>query len=250
MSTIAVFALCNSSSLAISCESTRFDSKIIVDHVIDGDTLITHEDERIRLIGINTPELRHDGRKHQPGAIDARDRLRQLAQGKTIGLQFDTERRDRLGRTLAHIFLLNGSNVQASLLGDGLAMPLTIPPNLNWISCYRIQSEMARNNEKGLWSLTDYQPIATREITSQHRGFRFIEGKVVNISESKNNIWINLEHNVALRLGKRDRIYFTDFDITRLSSQIIEARGWLYRRNKQFRMRLRHPNNIVIIDSE
>lgn len=222
----------------------------MIDHVIDGDTLITHEDDHIRLIGINTPELQYDGRKHQPGAIDARDRLRQLVQGKTIGLQFDTERRDRFGRTLAHIFLLNGNNIQASLLGDGLAMPVTIPPNLNWISCYRIQSEMARNNEKGLWSLSNYQPIATREITSQHEGFRFIKGKIVNISESKSNIWINLEHNITLRLEKVDRIYFTDSDITRLSSRIIEARGWLYRRNKQFRMRLRHPNNIVIIDSE
>lgn len=234
-------------NLPDTCVSTNFKDEALVKKVIDGDTVILVDERHIRLVGINTPELDHDNySKSEPGAIRARDRLANLLEKKPVYLDYDKERFDRHGRTLAHLYLVNGTNVQATLLIEGLAIPLTIPPNLDNHHCYELASELARRNKKGLWKLAAYQPVNVITLTGKEQGFRFIRGKIRQISESRSSLWINLENNVALRIVKADLQYFNIDNLKLLTNKIVEAHGWLYRKNNQLRMRIRHPSNIKV----
>ena len=159
------------------CVSTNFKDKALIKKVIDGDTVILADQRHIRLVGINTPELDHDYYSNsEPGALRARDRLVNLIERKQVYLEYDKERFDRHGRTLAHLYLVNGANVQAILLAEGQAIPLTIPPNLKNHDCYEFTSELAKRNKKGLWKLATYQPVDVITLTGKERVFAsFVE---------------------------------------------------------------------------
>jgi len=156
-------------------------------------------------------------------------------------------RLDRYGRTLAHIYLNNGMNVQAEMLIKGLAMPLRISPNLSLIDCYTSAALIAKNEERGLWALPRYQTHDVFSLTGTERGFYFISGKVKLVTESRSSIWINLENNVALRIVRDDLENFNKTDLTSLQGKVVEANGWLYKRKGQLRMRVRHKLDLNIL---
>ena len=95
----------------------------IVTHVVDGDTLDINGIGRIRLVGINTPEL------GKPGYIEAKRFLANLSLGKVATIDVDTRHpRDKYGRVLAVVYV-DGANVNAQLLNKGYAEILYIPPS-------------------------------------------------------------------------------------------------------------------------
>ncbi len=229
-----------------NCVSAHFDEKAYIEYVIDGDTVVLSDNRHIRLIGINTPELSHDNNKSsEAGAEEARNSLVQiLDKEKQIQLLFGKERFDRHGRTLAHIFLLDGLNIQAEMLRKGLAMPIHIGPNLSLINCYFEASSIAKEDNRGLWALDRYKTQAVISLSGSEKGFYTISGKVTQVTESRSSIWVNLKNNVALRIHKDDLNYFNKSDLMSLSGAMIEASGWLYKRNNQLRMRIRHKLDI------
>ena len=238
----------HATSLSNKCVSTHYDEQSRLDYVIDGDTVVLKDKRHIRLIGINTPEISHNDSPSEPGAEIAKNRLiGLLGKNKTVFLLYDQERKDRHGRTLAHIYLPDGENVQAILLTEGLAMQLIIPPSLLMLECYTLAAEQARKDKKGLWALPDYQPIHVDKLSSKITGFHFITGKVTDVTESRSSIWINLENNVALRIVKDDLRYFDEKELFKLTGDRLEANGWLYKRNGQLRMRIRHSKNITVV---
>ena len=251
----AFLALSSSYSYSVSdqpssCASTHFDEEVSVDYVIDGDTVILSDKRHIRLIGINTPELSHNSSKpSEAGAQVARDSLIQLLDNQAQArLLYGKERFDRHGRTLAHLYMMNGLNVQAELLGKGLAMPLRIAPNLSLIDCYATASLIAKNDKLGLWALSRYKTHSVLSLSGTEKGFYFISGKVSRVTESRSALWINLENNIALRIQKDDLDNFNKNDLMSLRGKTIEAAGWLYHRNKQHRMRIRHRLDLNILN--
>lgn len=230
------------------CVSTHFDEKAFINYVIDGDTVVLNDKRHIRLIGINTPEINRNDMPSEEGALLARQTLIDILQDQTeIRLVYGKERHDRHGRTLAHLYLRNGSNVQARLLFDGLAMPLRIPPNIDLADCYERASQHAKAQSRGLWAFARYKTHDVSSLTGSERGFYFISGKVRYVSESKTSTWINLENNVALRIKKEDLHYFNKARLKSLAGKTIEANGWLYKNNKQLRIRLRHELDLKIL---
>ena len=235
----AVYSFSNTPS---NCVSTHFDENASIKSIIDGDTVILADDRHIRLIGINTPEINHDNIKlSDAGALKAKAELvNLLKKQKSVHLVYGKERFDRHGRTLAHLYLKNGLNIQAELLRLGLAMPLRIAPNLSLADCYNQASLTAKNKKLGLWALDRYKTHDVLSLKGSEKGFHIISGKVERVSESRSAMWINLQNNVALRIHKDDLNYFNKNDLMSLQGKTIEASGWLYKRNKQLRMRIRH----------
>jgi endonuclease YncB( thermonuclease family) len=230
-----------------NCVSTSTGEATTVKYVIDGDTVILSDDRKVRLIGIDTPEIGYDDRPSEPGAIRARDFLKQiLAQNPSIYLIYDQEHFDRHNRTLAHLFLNNNDNVQATLLREGLATPLTVPPNLQFIDCYRQQSKIAREQRRGLWALPRHQPVSVERLSGTERGFHIISGRVKRVTESRSAIWINLEPRGALRIQRKDLPYFKGIDLHDLAGKQVLASGWLYQRNNELRMRLHHRADLQV----
>ena len=92
-----------------------------VRRVNDGDTVELADGRSIRYIGVNTPEIDHKHKTADPFGLEARAFNAGLVEGKVVRLEFDQERQDGYGRTLAYVFLPDGSMVNERLLQAGLA---------------------------------------------------------------------------------------------------------------------------------
>ncbi len=124
--------------------------------VIDGDTIwiccIAGKREKVRYIGINTPETKHSTRGVEHYGKEAAQANRKLVDGKTVRLEFDVQQLDRYGRTLAYVYLQDGTFVNAWLVEHGYALVMTVPPNVKYQELFlRLQRE-AREARRGLWT--------------------------------------------------------------------------------------------------
>lgn len=232
-----------------ACAAEHYDGTGHSRAVFDGDTLELGDGTKVRLGGINTPETGRDGEPSEPFAEEAYDYLLNIAgPGRRLNLRFDIERRDRYGRLLAHVFLADGTNVQASLLSRGLATTLVVPPNEWSHACYARIEAQARAARRGIWSLARYQALPAERLDRQTRGFRIVTGVVRRIGESRNNLWIDLAPAFALRVPRDDVDNFRGLDLHRLHGRRVEARGWIYERRQQLRMTVRHPAALRLLE--
>lgn len=138
---------------------------ILVKRAVDGDTLELEDGARVRLIGIDTPEM-HESRKLYRDAQRAKEDTttiqklgrqayeftKKLVEGKRVSLEFDVERLDRYGRLLAYVYLKDdGTFVNAEILRQGYASLLTIPPDVKYADLFQELYREARENRRGLW---------------------------------------------------------------------------------------------------
>jgi micrococcal nuclease len=127
-----------------------------LERVIDGDTIVAQVDgreERIRYIGIDTPETVKPNTSVQcfgPQAHDLNARLLGAA-GAPLTLRFDRELRDRYGRLLAYVFRADGLFVNARLIEAGAARTLAIAPNTARAAQLSELQHDARAAGRGLW---------------------------------------------------------------------------------------------------
>lgn len=137
---------------------------VLVTRVIDGDTIELVGRERVRLIGIDTPEawpsskLERDVKrtKQDRGTImrmgkKATEITKNLVEGKNIKLEFDVEKRDKYGRLLAYVYLPDGRMLNAELLKQGYAKLYTFPPNVKYIDVLIDAQDEARTASRGFW---------------------------------------------------------------------------------------------------
>jgi endonuclease YncB( thermonuclease family) len=113
----------------------------LVERVVDGDTVVCAGLGKVRLLGIDTPE------RGEAGYEEARDRLARLVGGRRVTLYFDEVLYDKYGRVLGYP-VVDGVEVCAVLVRDGLAEPYFIPPNERFRE--RIQAA-ARGEEPGVF---------------------------------------------------------------------------------------------------
>jgi micrococcal nuclease len=123
-----------------------------VARVVDGDTIVLRGGERVRYIGMDTPESVKPGTPVQCYAKAASHVNQQLVAGERVRLRYDAEREDRYGRTLAYVYRArDGLFVNAELVRRGYARQLTIPPNVAHAGLFRRLAAQARGRGRGLW---------------------------------------------------------------------------------------------------
>jgi micrococcal nuclease len=126
-----------------------------VTRVVDGDTIevrLEGREEKVRLIGIDTPESVEPGTPVQCFAKTAAAETRRMLAGREVALRFDAERRDRYGRLLAYVYRSgDGLFVNAVLVDRGYARTLTIPPNVAHAGQFARLARQARRRGVGLW---------------------------------------------------------------------------------------------------
>ncbi len=140
----------------------------IILKVIDGDTYsIRHlgAEEKLRLIGIDTPETQanrkakkdmeryeHDIKTMNAMGNEARKYAQSLLrEGSRVRLEFDVQKRDRYGRLLAYVYLENGEMLNEKIIAEGYATPMTYPPNVRYQQLFTVRYQDARYQKKGLW---------------------------------------------------------------------------------------------------
>jgi micrococcal nuclease len=233
---------------AAECGADHIDEKSTVVYVVDGDTLKLSDQRSVRLIGINSPEINHKGGHSEPFSDRARDLLvKKFDKNKRVSLVYGEEKKDRYGRLLAHLFFENGASVQQLMLSEGLAAWIVVPPNTNYLDCYR-QAELAsRQAKRGIWGHGFYNPLPAESLDTKLRGFRFISGKITRIGNSKKSIWLNLGKKFALRISRKELGNFNNVDPQRLLGKHIITRGWVYPYKDQLIMRLRHAAALQLL---
>jgi micrococcal nuclease len=127
----------------------------LVLRVVDGDTIRVRLDgrtERVRYIGVDTPESVKPGTPVQCFAKRASAANAALVAGRSVRLVGDVEQRDRYGRLLAYVYREpDGAFVNAQLVRDGYARPLTIAPNIAHAGELAGLARQARRAGRGLW---------------------------------------------------------------------------------------------------
>jgi endonuclease YncB( thermonuclease family) len=216
-------------------------------HIQDGDTLTLKDGRRVRLLGINTPELGKPGTSPQPFAQQARARVVAFfkADYRAI-LLTDKQQHDVHGRTLAHVYNLKGQNLEAMLLAQGLGWHVAVPPNLSLAECLAGVEQAARNANLGVWQ---HEPVSSRAVNSG--GFQRIQGRVKNITFA-DAWWLNLEGNVAAVIYPEFQASFDRNWIKSLQGKTIELQGWVYpsrsKRYQPWRVKLESLYGIELID--
>lgn len=127
-----------------------------VTRVIDGDTFavkLKDKEERVRLIGVDTPETKGPGKEQEPYGVEAKDFTRRLLQGKQVRLELDVREKDGHGRILAYAYLSDGTLVNAKLIQEGYARVMTVPPNVRFADLFLQLEREARADRRGLWGL-------------------------------------------------------------------------------------------------
>ena len=139
-------------------------SNILVTRAVDGDTLVLENNERVRLIGIDTPEMHESNKLNRDAQRSGQDVAvikqlgrrsyeftKKLVEGKRVRLEFDVERFDKYKRILAYVYLEDGTFVNAKIVQEGYASLMTYPPDVKYADLFLKLYQEARQNQRGLW---------------------------------------------------------------------------------------------------
>jgi len=141
----------------------NYDNVLVV-RAVDGDTLKLANNERVRLIGIDTPEMHESEKLYRDSRKSGQDAqtiqalgkrayafTKALVEGKTVRLEFDVEKRDKYKRLLAYVYLPDGTFVNAEIVKQGYASLMTYPPKVKYADEFRRLYQQAREQRLGLW---------------------------------------------------------------------------------------------------
>lgn len=164
--------------------------------VVDGDTVDLDDGQRVRLIGINTPE------RDQPFYGAASAFTRDLLRGQPVGIEYDLEQRDQYGRTLAYLWL-GETLANQVIVAAGYANAYTVPPNVRYSPVFLAAEQDARSAGRGLWapatglSLTivqiEYDPpgddLSGEFVLIRNDGSNFAELGGFTLQDAANNVY-------------------------------------------------------------
>lgn len=120
---------------------------------VDGDTIVLENGERVRMLGVDTPELHHPVKPVQYFAREARAFVQSRVANRRVWLEYDQPRRDRYGRTLAYVFLADGTLLNLELIERGYGFAYTrYPFRADYMERFRRAEAVARRTDQGLWA--------------------------------------------------------------------------------------------------
>ncbi len=231
----------------IKLQTGAYRYRVRLKRVIDGDTVELESGEKIRLIGINTPEVASRFSEAQPGGEQAKNWLKTKLRSPELMVEYDQQQYDKYDRRLVHCFLENGDYLNAGLLKAGHAMLTLTPPNLRYAETLIAAQTSAETQELGIWSLAAYQPKSLVSFSpgSSYRGWQRWQFTVKAISRGKRANKLIVSEHLAIQIANE---HLTLFE--RLENYIdtpIEVRGWVSRRGDQHTIKIVHPSAIIFL---
>ncbi len=140
--------------------TTRTSQFAKVTRVFDGDTIEIDTGQRVRYIGMNTPEVYFPNDPKKPAecfAVEAMRKNKELVEGKMVRLEKDVSETDKYKRLLRFVYLENPATTSAIFVNDflvreGYARIDTVPPDIKFSAQFLQAQSEANENKRGLWS--------------------------------------------------------------------------------------------------
>lgn len=250
---LVLSSLLLSSAYAQNCGPTKIDNWEKARIAQAGNIVVVGSRQYI-MASVYAPEIGDPSKRTDPARPLSRESLTYLNNilannDRKIGVEFDEELTDGFGRAVAHLFLEDGRNINEMLLENGLGMVETNPPNLKYQECYYRAEQRARKANRGVWRLSVSQPelkfpiALSSQLSDIDLGFRIIRGEVRHVSQSSNNIIINLD-TTGIRVKREDWANFNYRDVEALKGQTIEVRGYGFAYQGAMYVVISHPNMI------
>ena len=220
-----------------------------VKYVIDGDTFALASGDKVRMVGINTPELGHGKKPDEPLGNIAKKYLEGQIKGQSVQLVFGKEKKDKYGRLLARVKTESGKDMQVELLRRGLAFAIAVGRDLEGLDELLAAEQEARADDKGVWGYKYYDPIKLKRGMPEKKGYTRIVAKVKRVSDSRKykTIWLTDRFRVLVP-HENWRKYWSKSD-KKLKGKTIEARGWVFTSKGTAGMKVYHPSMIDVIGS-
>ena len=155
---LAALAACDATSTTTTAPAPgELEANAIIDDVIDGDTvdvIITGREERVRLIGIDTPETKKPNSPIECFGPEATAFTQELLPiGTPVYIERDVVNRDDFGRLLGYVYRADdGIFVNYEIMRQGFAQPLSIPPNDTFAELFADAARAAEADDAGLWA--------------------------------------------------------------------------------------------------
>ena len=223
------------------CLATGALEKARIERVVDGDTIHLSDGRKVRLVGIDTPELDHKKGNHEPFAVEATQFVRSHL-GSFVYIEPAKSDRDRYGRYLYYLFDKDRISVASQLLSKGLGYRIAVPPNLDYQACFEAAENAARVAKKGLWQQNlQWQPKA---------GFAFSRVTITSVTKNRGGWWLETDQDLVINLPPNVLDYWPAQKVFYLEGKVVEVRGWQHQRNsrhsafKSWVLTVRHPNDL------
>ena len=214
-----------------------------VRQVIDGDTIVLQNRDKVRFLGINTPELGHGERADEPLANQARLFVSRRIEGRDVQLRYERSRKDRYGRRLAEVWTPAGESLPVKLLEQGLGFAIAIgEENFGYLDSYLQAESLARTAGKGVWSEDYFAPVTAKSaVDMRRRGYQRVRGTVKRVSRSRNNQTLHLEGDFRILISHAAWDKNFTGKPQQYQGQFVEARGWIFKSHGVTGMKVYHP---------
>ncbi len=215
-----------------------------VKKIYDGDTITLQSGERVRLLGINTPEIESRHKRGEPGGLAAKNWLAKKLQKQKIRLVKDQTKRDKYGRLLAHLFTESGQHINLELVKNGLATANIHPPNLKYEESLLSAQQEAEKNRLGIWGIPNYKPQPIEKIKSRkYSGWGRFTGRIASFKKGRKFDRLYFSSTTDLRIPTKSRALFPA--LKEYVGKQVEVRGWPSRRKNHCSILIRHPSAII-----
>jgi micrococcal nuclease len=183
----------------------------VVTRVVDGDTIVIQIDgieEKVRLIGVDTPESVHpdESRNVEYGKI-ASDYTEQMLLNREVEIELDVGERDRYGRILAYVYL-DGKMFNELLLAEGHAKVSTVPPNVKYADRFVAIQNQARESKKGVWAYESLEAMASVTGTAEKENAVYagnVNSKVFHLIDCS-SVGRSAEYNLIYFAEREDAV--------------------------------------------
>jgi micrococcal nuclease len=216
--------------------------KHYVAKVYDGDTIILKNGQRVRLLGINTPEIESHFRQAETGGQAAKQWLQEKLGSGQVFLEFDAQQRDKYQRLLAHLFLENGEHLNKKIVEAGLATLSIIPPNLSYVEELQQAERHAQQQALGIWSM---QAITVDYLPEKVFGWQRFLATPTALRTTRNYVRLILNDHIDVRIAKEHLALFPDLNM--YLGKRLETRGWASKRKDHYSILVRHPSAIIVL---
>ena len=200
---------------------------VTVRYVYDGDTVQLSNRSRVRLVGINTPEMDASLQAQRKLAAQARQYLTDWLEQRNyqVALVLAAEAKDSFGRQLGYLVDRKDSrhDAGAALLAQGYAHAVALGANTERLACYQALEALSRRQKQGVWQWRLQQAQAV-----QQEGFVLVRGVVTVRKRLKTTTVLVLDDQLVVLLRGAAR------ESAAVEGQALEVRGWV--RKKRFNL--------------